>query len=381
MRIELFDEIYGFYYSAIYHILNKFPSDGLEYKSFCKLVKRISDEYVFPERKNKEPILKTALLNGVEYHKNIDQLELLLDDNEVDEIKMEISWPFFIKDDMGLSMKQLAVSNGILKSRLNNLNYFPLSTIEKRWLRSIYSDPRVMLFLEDNDIPEGLKDVEPLFDWNDFVLFDKYSDGDPFQDDIYKSMFRAVLNSVHNQNRLKIRFRIQNNNLGDFDDCLNQEVFIIKTKIVDPDYLEYSERDDKFKLIGTDIRLKKRCTINIASIISCEETDIVEESAYNLSASNESQKREAEFVISNDNNTLERFLLAFSHYEKIMDESTDDIDYRIRILYDEADETDVVIRVLSFGPSVRVVKSDTLIDLIRDRLKKQIYLDKDSSYY
>ena len=45
--------------------------------------------------------------------------------------------------------------------------------------------------------------------------------------------------------------------------------------------------------------------------------------------------------------------------------------YRVSVLYDEADEKDVVIRVLSFGPYVKVVEPEYFVGLIRDRLQKQ----------
>ena len=46
------------------------------------------------------------------------------------------------------------------------------------------------------------------------------------------------------------------------------------------------------------------------------------------------------------------------------------------IVYDEADETEIVIRILSFGPMVRVTAPDTMIDLIRERLLAQLRLRK-----
>lgn len=45
--------------------------------------------------------------------------------------------------------------------------------------------------------------------------------------------------------------------------------------------------------------------------------------------------------------------------------------YRVTINYDKDDETEIVIRILSFGQMVKVVEPNSFIDLIKDRLLKQ----------
>ena len=45
--------------------------------------------------------------------------------------------------------------------------------------------------------------------------------------------------------------------------------------------------------------------------------------------------------------------------------------YRIKIFYDSSDETELVIRVLSFGPFVEVTEPQNFRNLIIDRLKRQ----------
>lgn len=51
----------------------------------------------------------------------------------------------------------------------------PLTTLQKRWLKAILSDPRIALFDPDTS---GLEDVEPLYTQDTFVRFDQYADGD-----------------------------------------------------------------------------------------------------------------------------------------------------------------------------------------------------------
>ena len=69
-------------------------------------------------------------------------------------------------------------------------------------------------------------------------------------------------------------------------------------------------------------------------------------------------------------------MLHFAHFEKKA-ERVDGSRYRLRIKYDQSDETEMVIRVLSFGPMVRVESPDAFVELIRDRLRRQRELSSD----
>jgi len=63
-------------------------------------------------------------------------------------------------------------------------------------------------------------------------------------------------------------------------------------------------------------------------------------------------------------------LLHFSHLEKEtkrLGSST----YKVTLRYDRRDETEMVIRILSFGPVIRVTEPDRFICLLRERIQKQ----------
>ena len=74
--------------------------------------------------------------------------------------------------------------------------------------------------------------------------------------------------------------------------------------------------------------------------------------------------------ITDGRNALERVMLHFAHFEK-QAERVDDNHYILRIKYYESDETEVVIRVLSFGPYVRVMEPESFVELIKKRLISQ----------
>ena len=74
--------------------------------------------------------------------------------------------------------------------------------------------------------------------------------------------------------------------------------------------------------------------------------------------------------LTDDRNALERVMLHFSHLDKET-ERIDDNHYKITLYYEREDETELLIRVLSFGPVLKVVFPDDFIKKLCDRLEKQ----------
>ena len=74
--------------------------------------------------------------------------------------------------------------------------------------------------------------------------------------------------------------------------------------------------------------------------------------------------------LTDERNALERVLMHFAHFEK-QAERLDEKKYRVTVWYDPDDETELVIRVLSFGPMIRVIEPESFVNLIKDRLIRQ----------
>lgn len=333
-KIKLFDEIYSGYYSAIYHIINRLLEKDYTEKEFWKLVREISSEYAFTE-------------SHVIIEKMIKE-KLLHDEKETEE------QPFFVRKDLK--------NEKVIESSLKNIRELPLSGVEKMWLKSICSDPRIRLFT--SDIPD-LNDIESLFDRNDFILFDQYADGDPFEDENYIRTFQKLLKGVRNQSRLKVKFKSNNRGNGN-----SEEQSVMHT--IDPDYIEYSERDDKFRLIGERVDKKfEREEILISSIDFCEEVELTDSDGMIIYDNRKLENVRPNVIIQliDDNNALERFLLNFSHYEKEANSLEEDKVYRIKVYYD--DEKDFLIRLLSFGPNIKVVEPESFVIKIREKLIQQ----------
>ncbi|MGN0573506.1 MAG: WYL domain-containing protein [Acutalibacteraceae bacterium] len=238
--------------------------------------------------------------------------------------------------------------NSDLTTPLKNKPSMPLTLLQKRWLKAISLDPRIKLFDVDFSF---LGDVEPLFTPDDFVVFDKYNNGDPFEDKNYIKNFRLFLHAIKHKERLKIRYH---GNKGHF---LLMEG--------DPYKLEYSEKDDKFRVLLR--HCSKGTFINLAGVERCTFIG----NAYADDA-NDALDGETFFVLelTDERNSLERVMLHFAHFKKEAERLSDN-KYRVKIYYDSSDETELVIRVLSFGPMVEVTEPQSFRNLIVERLVSQ----------
>ena len=153
-----------------------------------------------------------------------------------------------IPESLGMARWQLLKEDGT--TILRKKPTMPLTILQKRWINAIALDPRIRLF---TDRPVVFLDVEPLFLPEDIYVFDKYSDGDPYENEEYIRNFRLILDAIRHQYPIQISIR-------------NRHGERVTTRTI-PEYLEYSEKDDKFRLIGTGSKLGN--TINLGRITSC----------------------------------------------------------------------------------------------------------------
>lgn len=230
---------------------------------------------------------------------------------------------------------------------LKNKPSMPLTTLEKRWLKAIEGDPRVKLF--GVSFP-GLEDVEPLFTKEDYRVFDCYCDGDPFENENYINNFRVLLTAM--KKKLPVRITMPDRNGR-----------ILKLKFI-PIGFEYSEKDDKIRIVATGCKYKR---FNLAKIISCR--------IYTGGGSWNKHPREEQLLslsllITDGRNALERAMLHFAHFEKRAERAGEN-KYVLHLKYYENDETELVIRVLSFGPYVKVLEPQHFANLIKERLISQ----------
>lgn len=233
---------------------------------------------------------------------------------------------------------------------IKNVPEMPLTYDQKRWIKAVCMDPRVRLFTDDiPDYPE----VKPLFTQEDVSCFDRYLDGDQYEDEGYIKRFRTILSAIRERRPLEIGLL---NRFG-----------IERRMVLMPNHLEYSEKDDKFRLYSSGNR--SGAVINLGRILTCEECERFPQSRFDRLVPKRTRMLALE--ITDQRNALERVLLHFAHFDKQV-ERLDDGRYRMVINYDESDETELVIRVLSFGPMVKVVEPLYFVGQIKERLRRQM---------
>ena len=310
----LFSEIYSAYYNTVASIISCSQQGKLDSDLLFKIVK----ESAFPES---FMTIGSALETG--------------------------KWPLIKK---------------YYSTNIQNIPTMPLSVLQKRWLKALCNDKRIRLFVSDEvleRLKNQLQDVEALFNENDYYLYDKYSDGDPYDDPDYIKNFRTALEAIHQKKTICVEYT------GRFG---QQKRFICA-----PYKIEYSEKDDKFRIIS---KVKNRHSIlNIARINSCELTENSKVDDISKEDLPDNRRTSVTLEIYDERKAMERVMLAFAHFEKSAVQISDDV-YQLTLNYDSFDETELVVRVLSFGPMVKVLEPESFRNLIQERISKQIELMK-----
>ena len=296
----LFNEVYGSYFNVVAAVLNEAVAGKLSDKGLTEIVR----EKAFAESVLTIPAL---LKSG--------------------------KWPLI--DDS-------------FRTPVRHAPTMPLTVLQKRWLKALLSDPRIKLFSPD---AKGLEEIEPLYTQDMLVFFDRYSDGDPYEDADYIEHFQTILTALREKRKLRVRF---DGHLGTRHSWL-----------CIPYRLEYSSKDDKFRMITASPH--SALTVNLARIESCELLQPYTTEEYRP------PKPSIETLVlelKDERNALERAMLHFSDLEK-RTERLDEGRYRIALRYEREDTTELLIRVLSFGSVLQVVSPESFIDQIRKRLNKQ----------
>ena len=190
------------------------------------------------------------------YYNAVAKMISLAVDGRLTESKMnEIASEYAFEESLltiipAIKKQEWQVIDHELETPIVNKPSMPMTTLEKRWLKTILLDPRIALF----QIPMGeLKDVEPLFEPGDIVYFDRYLDGDRYDQPSYIANFFIIQQAIKEHKKVRIKF--WNNR--------NQE----RTHLLEPIKIEYSDKEDKFRVLCAgrwDIR-----TINMGRIIQC----------------------------------------------------------------------------------------------------------------
>ena len=241
----------------------------------------------------------------------------------------------------------------------------PLTKLQKSWLKALLSDPRFRLFFPEHalcQLEEELYEIKALYEPEDFHYFDRYMDGDPYEDSTYREIFQTALKAMADHQPLFIAYESRKGKH--------------RTLEVLPCRFQYSQKDDKFRLLCVSLsqgHTGRFHVMNLARIQGCHISRalVPADFDWNLSSFQKQTEEPVQIRIRNERNALERCMLRFAHYENQTVFEPESDTWLCSIFYDPSDETELLIELLSFGPVIKILGPEAFLMEVRRRVKRQ----------
>jgi predicted DNA-binding transcriptional regulator YafY len=238
-----------------------------------------------------------------------------------------------------------------------------LTNLQKSFIKSILSDKKICLFLEDHmlkELQDALADTPQLFNVDDIVFRETASDGDNFSAPAYISNFKKILMAIKSNRALIVCF---NNSRGER-----------KTMKLMPYKLEYGIRDDKFRLCGVSIYNEKGNSyvkLNLARILSITMPNQSFDFDFEAFIAAKRKAEPIEIEVYDFRNGFERVFIGLSNYERISSYHEETGKCIIKLYYTDDDEQELLIQLLSYGPAIKVLGPEGFREKFVDRIRKQ----------
>lgn len=234
--------------------------------------------------------------------------------------------------------------------------------LERRWLKSLLYDSRLPLLIEKvkiDALKQELEDVDPLFDLKAVKYYDQFKQSESLveQDQLY-IFFQVLIQAIQTKKPVGIEYRRTPKKSS------KQNIFM-------PTRIEYSPKNNLFRLKAWLIRRRSRCevTLNLNRMLSVslleQDTDY-----FQLPITSRTRYDEVTCILVDKRKALQRSMLHFADYQKTT-QRIDETHFELTIKYDRSDETELLIRILSFGPFMKVISPNSFISKIKERLIKQ----------
>lgn len=258
----------------------------------------------------------------------------------------------------------LEQKDGVYLSKISKGFYVPLTFLQKSYIKTILQDERIQLFFDVDELKrlqDVFADVPVLWKPDDFYYYDRFSNKDDYEDPNYQQHFRTLVTAISHNQYVDISYESKTNHR------VHHHYL--------PCRLEYSIKNDKFRLLGIEQSAKNKNRVEILNLNRMKEVTLLSAFAKKLPDINKCiradyYKEPVRLLIHTERNTLERTMLQFANYEKNtkkIDENT----YECLIYYNKKNETELLIEVLSFGPMIEVLGNEPFLQQIKQRLQKQ----------
>lgn len=268
---------------------------------------------------------------------------------------------FLIEDDSIFSFNK--------QKKIRTINQLlPMTRIEKQWLQNVLTHPFAYCFLEKSEI-EKLQAFLPkdnLFDVNDVNLVAQASD-----------MKGHYEQNNYLQHLIMINMAISNNiylNISGINQYGKKKTY----EEFAPVYIEYSKKDNRFRIRGCSKNGKCE-TINLERIKHITKFDVnfnFENVTQDVLSNDKNKEKHLVIFFDDSENIPNRILSEFSCYRKECIRWGDGT-YRMLLYYNKDDSKEIVIRLLGYGSLITVDEdSGDVLKEMKERLENQLVLSK-----
>lgn len=244
----------------------------------------------------------------------------------------------------------------------------PLTRIEKQWLQNVLKHPFAYCFLEKGEIEKLLAylPADNLFDINDVNLVAQAFDmKGHYEQNNYLQHMITINKAVSNNIYLNIT-------------CINQYGKKKTYEEFAPVYIEYSKKDNRFRIRGA-YKNGKCETINLERIKHIAKSDKhynFENASQDVLWDDKNKEKHLVIFFDDSEDIPNRILSEFSCYRKECIRWGDGA-YRMILYYNKDDSKEIVIRLLGYGSLITVDEdSGDVLKEMKERLENQLVLSK-----
>jgi len=247
------------------------------------------------------------------------------------------------------------------------MSLMPLSSIEMQWMNNILHHPLAKCFLTQDEIARLLERIPDngLFDVNSPLLYDQFIDlDDILSTDGHAIAVSTLLAAIRENKKVALTYVSQYNRKS--------------TWYCYPSHLEYSKRDNCFRLYALTEKKKVRVfnLERVQNVLIVDSGIAKEEIAEKIVEFERENERHLVVLFSERKNIPDKILTEFSPWKKSCIKAGKD-KYRMSLVYDADDSREIVVRLLSYGADIFVADDDGTVrhELIK-RLEKQLGLNR-----
>lgn len=361
----------------MYAIYNKLPYTSIEHqtkiqKYTSNRISSIIDEHIEDDETNffnriystyYKIALKTIKAVNKGYISTQEELISYISSFKVLQGKTPTKSKKYQSDFLDATADLFKTKNGKLHTPFTNIPddfMFPLTTIEISFLKTLLNDEKCRLILgtsydllkSELDKP-AYNEIYSYFNKDNYSIFDQYINGDQalYENENYSSNFNQVLNAVNKKQPLYFEYA---------------EDDVSKTKISIPEKIEYSQKEDRFKVV---LNSKNR-PLDIQNVRKCEYSD--------KPLSNAKKKEILTCVVAIDipedkKFIRDRFFREFSPFERDC-EKIDETGHILSFKFEKGDFKEIAYRLLQFGPYVYCSEPECVRERIKEKVDMQYKL-------